>query len=133
MKIIPITLLLALLMSCSSNYSCGMFPHTGCKPVSRVYAENSKGLNDYRGSLTESNNKSDHGLDSKASAESKEININIAPVNSILEPVRSGTPLLSKPLIMRVYLTPWEDNDRDLNMGSFVYVRVRDAEWQLPQ
>lgn len=134
MKFFVLTILLSLLMGCSSKYSCGMFPQTGCKPVSRVFAENNKGLSDYRSGLSDANAKSDGGItDGKSSVPAKDININIASVNSILEPVKSGTPLLSKPLVMRIYLTPWEDKDRDLNMGSFVYVRVRDAEWQLPQ
>lgn len=39
------------------------------------------------------------------------------------------TPLRAAPRIMRLWIKPWEDADRDLNGESLVYVQVDDGRW----
>lgn len=39
------------------------------------------------------------------------------------------TPLRAAPRVMRLWIKPWEDADRDLNGESVVYVQVDDGRW----
>ena len=39
------------------------------------------------------------------------------------------TPLRAAPRVMRLWIKPWEDADRDLNGESTVYVQVDDGRW----
>lgn len=39
------------------------------------------------------------------------------------------TPLRAAPRVMRLWIKPWEDADRDLNGESLVYVQVDDGRW----
>jgi len=40
-----------------------------------------------------------------------------------------AAPLRSTPRILRIWIKPWEDADRDLNGESYVYVQVDDGRW----
>lgn len=49
-------------------------------------------------------------------------------------PTRNATalqpsPLRAAPRVMRLWIKPWEDADRDLNGESLVYVQVDDGRW----
>jgi conjugal transfer pilus assembly protein TraV len=49
-------------------------------------------------------------------------------------PSRMGTtfqpaPLRAAPRVMRMWIKPWEDADRDLNGESLVYLQVDDGRW----
>ena len=43
----------------------------------------------------------------------------------------AGTPLLSPPRVLRLWLAPWVDEDRDLHDQAYLYVMWHRGEWQL--
>lgn len=110
---------LILLTGCATPYSCGQFPETGCKPVSEVYRHTSENFHDYRGEL----NKTEKDKERDKVKQ-------LAPVQPILTH-SMGDPILTKPLVMRVLINTWEDKHGDLNAGGFIYLRIKDSEWQL--
>lgn len=42
-----------------------------------------------------------------------------------------GTPLLSPPKVLRMWLAPWVDEDGDLHDQSYLYVMWHRGEWQI--
>ena len=42
-----------------------------------------------------------------------------------------GTPLLSPPKVLRLWLAPWVDGDGDLHDASYLYVMWHRGEWQI--
>lgn len=42
-----------------------------------------------------------------------------------------GSPLLSPPKVLRLWLAPWVDEDDDLHDQSYVYVMWHRGEWQI--
>lgn len=53
--------------------------------------------------------------------------------NSVASPVEGSpylaAPLRAGPLVLRLWIKPWEDADRDLNGESLVYVQVDNGRW----
>ena len=43
----------------------------------------------------------------------------------------SGDPVLSPPRILRIWLSPWEDQDGDLRDQSYLYVMWDRGEWNI--
>lgn len=113
------------LTGCSTSYTCGQFPSSGCQPVSTVYEKTNDGFHDYRKSL----------FDQKKNDEKKrgdgEIFINVAPAHRALDYASPGDPILTKPVTLRVLFNSWVDKDQDLNAGGFYFVKLRDSEWVL--
>ncbi len=115
----------ASLQSCAT-YSCGEFPQAGCQPVSEVYKQTNQGFNDYRKTM----NGNDKG---QASAGGGPLSVSAAASVNSLNYITPGDPVLSKPKILRILVTTWEDSDKDLHAGGFIYVKVRDSEWAIKQ
>ena len=121
-KLILMGLSLSLLGGCATDYSCGQFPESGCQPVSTVYDRTNDGYHDYRRTLYEEEKK-------KNSRGGDDAHVHIGQAHRTLNYSTPGDPLLSKPVILRILFNSWEDKDKDLNAGGFVYVRLRDSEW----
>lgn len=117
------TCLLGLSGCAKDNFGCAQFPETGCRPVSDVYEETNHGVHDYRSSYRdgESDGKADHG----------HTKVVVSKSHKALNYVVDGDPILTKPRVLRVLFNAWEDKDKDLNTGGFVYIRLRDSEWVL--
>lgn len=122
--IVPVSSLATLLFSagCATDYTCGAFPGSKCKNVDQVYEETSGGVQDYRRSMY----KNDRGQ--KSCAEEKLV-ISTSP--AALQPVKAGEPILTKPVVRRVLIASWQDVDRDLHTGGYIYIRLRESEWRL--
>ena len=118
-KLILQGLLLILLTGCATQYSCGQFPETGCKPVSEVYRHTNNNFYDYRTELYK-----------KGNNKKREKGAQLRPGQPVFTH-QMGDPILTKPLVMRILLNAWEDKGGDLNAGGFIYIRVKDSEWQL--
>jgi len=43
----------------------------------------------------------------------------------------SGTPVLSQPIILRVWVAPWEDNRNVLHDQAYLYAVVDPGSWQI--
>lgn len=111
-----------------SKFSCGQFPSSGCQPVSHVYERTNDGFHDYRAGLNQKRNSSSshhhhgHHFDDK---------IRVGQAHRDINRASPGDPILTQPVIMRVLFAPWEDKQKDLNIGGYVYVKIRDGEWVL--
>ena len=112
-----------LLMSgCATNYSCGKFPESGCRPVSAVYDRTNDGYHDYRRTLYDEEK-------SEGSSGDGDIHVHVGQAYRTLNYNTPGDPLLTKPVVLRILFNAWEDKEKDLNAGGFVYVRLRGSEW----
>jgi len=53
----------------------------------------------------------------------------IAATSPSAAPGYAAAPLRSQPRILRLWVKPWEDADRDLNGESVVFVQVDNGQW----
>lgn len=110
---------------CSANYTCGQFPQSGCQPVSTVYDRTNDGFHDYRRALyEEEKNKKNQRKDA-------DLNVSVGQAHRTLNYITPGDPVLKKPAVLRILFNYWEDKDKDLNAGGFIYIRLRDSEWAI--
>ena len=115
--------MLAGLTGCT-NYSCKNFPKGTCQNMSQVYDDTGKNFQDYR-----------QGTGKQAKYDKKKAGINTVVVSNTVKGINelsAGDPVLTKPQVLRAWIKPWEDKEKDLNY-SFVYIRVKDSEWTVLQ
>ena len=130
MRNVVILILVAGFLGGCTKFSCGQFPQSGCQPVSHVYDRTNEGFYDYRSTLNKKEEKSrnkghrDHYFDDR---------IEVGDAHKAINHANPGDPILTKPVVMRVLFAPWEDNQKDLNIGGYVYLKIRDAEWVLSE
>jgi len=120
------------IVGCTTPFSCGSFPKSGCQPVSEVYGKTNEGYFDYRKQGTLSDDARSYVFASDgttASRTPKEIDVKVARAQQRLSYLPPGAPLLSKPVVMRILMNSWVDDDNDLNAGGFIFVRLRESEW----
>jgi len=122
-KLILLGLSLSMLGGCATNYTCGQFPQSGCQPVSTVYDRTNDGFHDYRRTLYDEEKKG------KGKRKDSDLDVYVGQAHRTLNYATPGDPILTKPVILRILFNSWEDKDKDLNAGGFVYVRLRDSEW----
>ena len=119
MKWIIPSILALLSAGCANDYSCNQYPDSGCQPVSSVYGKTNHGFNDYRKNLF------DESEEKKSDSE----NITVAPSFKAINHVVAGDPILSKPIVLRVFINDYIDKSGDLNAASYVYMRLNKGTW----
>jgi type IV conjugative transfer system lipoprotein TraV len=118
----------SMLGGCSQSFTCSQYPTTGCQPVSDVYDRTNGELNDYRTSLYREENKEKNEGKKEALKAAK---VEIGGAYRALNYAQPGDPILSKPKVMRVLINSYVDSQNDLNAGGYIYIKVRDSEWQI--
>lgn len=99
----------------SDTYDCKAPPGISCKSLSGVYA------NAVANNLPSDKVKA-KGSVSKKNADSDKI-VGDAPT--------TGTPILSEPKVLRVWIAPWEDGKKVLHDQSYLYAVVDPGHWQI--
>lgn len=114
MRILIIVGLLTLfLSSCATTYSCKTQTAGKCQSISEVYANV---------------NKEDHSNDNNSNIDSNKMENSGAQI--LAQPLE-GKAVLKEPKVIRVLLNYFEDEERDLNLGGYIFVKVEDAKWAI--
>jgi conjugal transfer pilus assembly protein TraV len=122
----------------ASSFTCKAPDGVSCTSVSGVYANSV--ANNLPAPLSRPGDKHDtpsqpdnadttNTVDKPASAKP-------LPSYGAITPLRqaaptSGDPVLSPPRILRIWLSPWEDQDGDLRDQSYLYVMWNRGEWNI--
>lgn len=109
-----------------ATYRCKNFPKGSCQNMSQIYDNTGPGFEDYREG-TGKEAKYDSQQDAKKGG-SIVISNTVKGINEL----QAGDPVLTKPQVLRAWIKPWEDKEKDLNY-SFVYIRIKDSEWTVLQ
>jgi len=131
-KILFLSACAVLLNGCAS-FSCGQFPRTGCQPVSHVYERTNSGFEDYR-TVTESDLEGQNEgrvAGRRGGARALTGPVRTAGAVNAITGINPGDPLLTQPQVLRIKVLPWEDAQRDLNAGGYVFIRVRESQWRI--
>lgn len=110
----------------TSSYACKAPEGVKCDSVSGTY------YNALQNNLP-SQRKSSTPAPSVPAAPTRQ-DVLLVASHSGTSPTRTATavqplPLRAAPRVMRLWIKPWEDADRDLNGESLVYVQVDDGRW----
>ena len=110
------------LSGCAPKYRCNNFPLGSCRNMSQIYDDTGSGFKDYReqGSSEEDSK--------KAKGKKKESQVVIGNTVKGINELQPGDPVLTKPEVLRVWVKPWEDKEKDLNY-SFIYIRTKESTW----
>ena len=112
---VAVNVFLLILGGCATTYSCNTRTAGKCQTISDVYKH------------------VDKNPDESPERTQKELSTEYGPKNGgerFKEPL-AGKPILREPKVLRVLLNYWEDEEKDLNLGGYVFVKVRDVEWEL--
>lgn len=109
-------------LDASSTFSCKAPDGILCQSMSGVYA-NAEAHN-----LPGQRVANDKGTPAGSPAKVQDA-IPQAATGVLTKPIYSGTPIRTAPLVLRVWLAPWEDSDGDLHDQSYVYLPVDGGRW----
>lgn len=111
----------------TSNYACKAPDGVKCDSVSGTY------YNAIQNNLPSQRRSQSHGDAPKATPARQEAAALVptsARTAASAEPLPyHAAPLRAGPKVMRLWIKPWEDADRDLNGESLVYVQVDNGRW----
>lgn len=109
--------------SCGPKYACAGLEGGGCTTVADAYlATSSPDWTDARAAQRDDGRAADTQDPTPTDSASA--------AASIVSP-SAGQPILSQPRVLRLWIKHWEDVDRDLHAGSYIFLRVTDAEWRV--
>ncbi len=115
------------LSGASNDLSCKAPPGVTCKSVSGIY------INSVEGSLPAQQKKplTDKAPEQNKSGSGAEKNQVISKPTNSLETLSSGTPVRVSPLILRVWVAPWEDSEGDLHDQHYLYAVINQGRWKI--
>lgn len=113
----------ALMAGCASMSGLDAKSDFACKAPDGILCESMSGI--YANAVA--NNLPGQRV-TRASAATTQSSSDASP-GVITSPISSGTPIRSAPLVLRVWVAPWEDSDGDLHDQSYVYLQVDSGKW----
>lgn len=118
-------LIVSALTGCATapHYACGLPAGVTCKPVSAVYQSS------VTGSFTHAPMKDADTGDSHGDAK---VGTAVSPP-AVVATVKPGDPLITPPKLIRVWVNRWQDHDGDLHDETYLYLRLDNGHWTLPQ
>jgi conjugal transfer pilus assembly protein TraV len=121
--------LAALAAGCATGprYACSAPAGVGCKPVSEVYAAS------VAGEIADADPApGDAGTDTKrVHLDNPAASPPGDPGRPVVATVRPGSPILTPPKVLRVWIAPWEDENGDLHDETYLYLRLDEGQWVL--
>lgn len=148
-----------IISACAPHYACKTsMPGKRCASLSEVYEEEVLGVKKtektvakYNG-INTSNEENNSPAESVSKIKDNGISDNVALPNStspgetieakksrqknvdVVDVVKNldyeeKFPILKPPKIIRIWISPWIDNNGDLNMGSYIYTEIEDKKW----
>ena len=106
--------------ACSPSYTCGDIPDAVCQSVSETFEQTQD-----RVSST-----------SRVAARPDQTGSGFVAspgTDPLAHDPGFDDPFLTKPLLLRILFTPWQDKEHDLHAGGYVYIRLEDSKWVLPR
>ena len=106
--------------ACSPTYTCGDVPDAVCQSVSETFEQ----TQDRVSSKSRAAARPDQAGSRPVAAPGTEL---------LAHDSEFDGPFLTKPLLLRILFTPWQDKEHDLHAGGYVYIRLEDSKWVLPR
>lgn len=103
--------------ACSPTYTCGDVPDAVCQSVSDTFEQTQD-----RASST-----------SRAAARTGSGPVAAPGTEPLVQDAGVAGPFLTKPRLLRILFTPWQDQAHDLHAGGYVYIRLEESQWVLPR
>ena len=128
-KLILTLLVAPLFTACSmtANYECGAPSGLKCQSVTSVYEKSISGELKEKKAITNDDD-SVTFIDAEQSSPSLTPSVGVYPVA-----IKAGNPLRDGPKVLRIWITPWEDKDKDFHEQSFVHIVVNQGHWLLKE
>ncbi|WP_459993296.1 type IV conjugative transfer system lipoprotein TraV [Methylosoma difficile] len=121
-----LVLVFTVLMAGCSVFSLGKSDFSCPGGVDGVHCKSAREI--YKATNNSDSVKPDNNLDaSDRKTETIHVNASPVPVPTIEQPI----PIRTQPQVMRIWVSPWEDNDGDLHADGFIYTEIEERKWNL--
>ena len=116
--------------SMTGNYGCGAPDGVKCMSVEEVYQRSISGqLKETKSRPTDDPKKNEDSPIGNSTAHGSVMTaFTTYPVG-----MTPGTPLRKADRILRIWIAPWEDDEKDYNEQQYVHVLVTEGEWLLKE
>ena len=111
--------------SCAPTYTCGDFPDAVCQSVAETYAQSNDPATSPNGGISRPAHSGAVPLASDSTHPAAD-----SPAQDYGQ---GDGPFLTRPRLLRIMLTPWEDKHQDLHAGGYIYLRLQDSQWVIPK
>lgn len=115
----------------SSSFSCKAPPGVSCQSISGTYSNSVQGNLPFQQQAKNGGSdvagKSDDDSKPRAAPPQQEKVAKLSPRN--MEAMSSGMPIRQPPLVLRVWVAPYEDESGDLHDQSHFYTMVHSGKW----
>jgi conjugal transfer pilus assembly protein TraV len=118
----------------SSDYACPMPQGSTCKSMSQTYQDSYRSPGAPAGGSAQGQARTGNDVSASSSYEASNLSQDDAVISKPKQPTlpaEIGTPLLTGPRVMRIYIAPWTDADDNLLDGHRVFVKIEDSHWRL--
>jgi len=115
------SLIIIFISGCASSYPCGEPNNGTCKSVTENY---NNSFNDYTN--PDDLPKDSSWFSSSNKSDSKPVQLKF---QKYVQSPSDGSPLISKPTMLRVWLTPYTDNDNIFHEQSYEYMITDKGHW----
>jgi conjugal transfer pilus assembly protein TraV len=114
----------------STEYACPMPEGSNCKSMSQTYQDSFRRKSSQAQTQTSSSSTVDVSL-SSFSFSSSSVEASVTKPQHPELYAEIGTPLLTGPRVMRIFIVPWTDADDNLMDGRRIFVKVEESHWRL--
>lgn len=119
-------------LDAQSNFSCKAPPGVSCQSISGVYS------NSLQDNLPFQQQRRNGGAEAAKGSEEKPAARTVAPAEKSaklsprdMDAMNSGMPIRQPPLVLRVWVAPYEDDAGDLHDQAFFYTMVHSGKWMI--
>jgi conjugal transfer pilus assembly protein TraV len=122
-------------LDASSSFGCKAAPGVTCQSISGVHQNASAGnlpfqrTGEGNGKSPESNARSEDEKPQAYGSNKTDSNTKVSPRD--MNAASSGMPVRQPPLVLRVWMAPFEDETGDLHDQSYFYTMVHSGRWMI--
>ena len=118
-------------LDASDSFSCKAAPGVNCQSISGVYANANAGNLPFQrnGGANSKNAEAGVATDEKPVYGGSKPNAKVSPRD--MNAAFSGMPVRQPPLVLRVWMAPYEDEAGDLHDQSYFYTMVHSGKWMI--
>ncbi len=112
-------LLITITAGCATEYGCkGMPDEPSCLSTTQAYQVTNTAITEAPAENT-------------LSSESTSTPARVPPLQQPVPKIEDPTPIRTPSLVMRIWISPWEDADGDLMVSNYVYTELESRRWMI--
>ncbi|KZX73683.1 hypothetical protein A3715_15650 [Oleiphilus sp. HI0009] len=110
-----------------SEFRCNKIPDTGkCLPASEIYS-----LSEHSDDIEKEIKKREKDSDESSNEDGESNKIEVIEKHVTIPTMEQPVSIYNPPKIARIWVAPYIDDSGDLNMASYIYLKVKEGNWSV--